>query len=214
MELPDTIVPVSRADRLPYVVELCGARGSGQDRAEVFELNDDLVVALADGAGGTGNGAIAAQAIIDAVGARASAAHDWCAVLEELDRDAHRLGNGESTAVIVSIRGGVLSGASVGDSGAWFIQGATVIELTDGQHRKPLVGGGCSPMRIAATPFAGGTLLVASDGLLRYAKRPDIVRIASGADLHVAARSLVDLVRLPNGTLQDDVSIVLCRARA
>jgi hypothetical protein len=54
-------------------------------------------------------------------------------------------------------------------------------------------------------------LLVASDGLIKYAKQASIARIASGADLASAARSLVDLVRLRSGQLQDDVSIVLCR---
>jgi PPM family protein phosphatase len=202
---------VSRALRIPYAVEVVAAQGSGQDRARVFELGDDLVVALADGAGGTGNGAIAAQTIVEAVGAVASATHDWCALLDELDNDAPRLGNGQSTAVIVTIRGGVLLGASVGDSGAWLLKGSDVIDLTEGQHRKPLVGAGCVPRRIAPTALGGGTLLVASDGLLRYAKRPDIIRIASGEDLQEAARALIDVVRLPNGTLQDDVAVVLCR---
>lgn len=58
-----------------------------------------------------------------------------------------------------------------------------------------------------------GTLLVASDGLLRYARRSDVARIASETDLAIAAHALVDLVRLPSGGLQDDVSIVLCRQR-
>ncbi len=107
------------------------------------------MIALADGAGGTGNGAIAAEAIIDAIGTAASGV-DWSMLLADLDRDVKRLGGGQST-------------------------------------------------------------LVASDGLLRYAKRSDIARVANGPDLAVAARALVDLVRLPTGGLQDDVSIVLCR---
>ncbi len=89
--------------------------------------------------------------------------------------------------------------------------GTDVVDLTDGQTRKPLVGSGCVPFRISSSLVAGGTLLVASDGLLRYAKRSDIVRVASGADLTAAARSLIELVRLANGTLQDDVAVVLCR---
>jgi hypothetical protein len=67
------------------------------------------------------------------------------------------------------------------------------------------------PWRIPPTQLAGGTLLVASDGLLHYARQADIIRIASGEDLQAAARALIDLVRLPNGTLQDDVAVVLCR---
>lgn len=199
-----------RALRLSYAVEVAAAQRDGQDRARVIEVGDDLIVALADGAGGTGNGATAAQAIVDAIGAD-SAADDWCALLDGRDCDTQRLGNGKSTAVIVSIRGGVLSGASVGDSGAWLIQGANVVDLTQGQQRKPLLGDGCAPWRIPPTRLNGGTLLVASDGLLRYAKQLDIIRIASSEDLQAAARALIDLVRLPSGTLQDDVAVVLCR---
>ena len=57
-------------------------------------------------------------------------------------------------------------------------------------------------------------MLVASDGLIKYASQTSIARIASGVDLVFAARSLVDLVRLRSGALQDDVSIVLCREAA
>lgn len=60
----------------------------------------------------------------------------------------------------------------------------------------------------------GRTLLVASDGPLRYAERADIVRIASDADLNAPARALIEVVRLANGTLQDDAAVVLCREKA
>lgn len=193
-----------------HVVEIAAARRHGDDRAQVFTTADGIVIALADGAGGTGNGARAAQAIIDAAGT--SRTTDLCALLDELDADGARLGHGQSTAVLLAVSETGISGASVGDSGAWLIVGANAVDLTAGQQRKPLVGDGCVSYRIAAPPLADGTLLVASDGLLRYAKEADIARIASGADLHAAARALVDLVRLPNGQLQDDVSIVLCRA--
>jgi hypothetical protein len=63
----------------------------------------------------------------------------------------------------------------------------------------------CTPRRW------GGTLLVASDGLLRYAKLADIARLAAGADLDAAARGLVELVRLSSGALPDDVAMVLGR---
>jgi serine/threonine protein phosphatase PrpC len=91
------------------------------------------------------------------------------------------------------------------------MHGRGVIDLTDGQSRKPLVGGGCAPFRIAPARLGSGTLVVASDGLLRYAKRDDIARLASGPDLTAAARALVELVRLRSGALQDDVAVVLCR---
>ena len=182
---------------------IAAVRGAGQDRAQVF---DDVIV-LADGAGGSGNGALAAQAIVDVVAGATS--RDWCALLADLDRDPNRLGHAESTAVILTV-GVTISGASVGDSGAWLMHESRIVDLTAGQRRKPLVGRGCVPFRIEPIPFEG-TLLVASDGLFGYANRRDIVHIAQRPELAAAAQALVDLVRLPDGALQDDVAVVLCR---
>ena len=53
--------------------------------------------------------------------------------------------------------------------------------------------------------------MVASDGLLKYAPRAALARLAGMADLAAAATALVELVRLPTGDLQDDVAVVLCR---
>lgn len=195
-----------------YAIAIQAARGAGQDRAAVFEHVDRLVVALADGAGGTSNGARAAQAIVDAVGAVEDPRQDWCALLEALDGDHQRLRNGQSTAVVLSLDPGGIRGASVGDSGAWVIRGDELIDLTEGQLRKPLLGDGCRPFRVRGL-LGGATLLAASDGLWRYARRGDIVRLAQSADLEEAARALVALVRLANGALQDDVAVVLCRSR-
>lgn len=197
--------------RVAHAIEVAAVTGTGQDRARVFACDDGLVVALADGAGGTGNGARAAEAIIDAVGDVGSATHDWCALLQALDRDAARLGHGQSTAVILSVGATGISGASVGDSGAWQVRGTDVLDLTEGQRRKPLVGGGCTPFPVRSPPLDGGTLLVASDGLFRYANSGELARLASAEDLGAGARALVDLVRLPSGALQDDVAVVLVR---
>lgn len=207
-------VHVGSSAGVAYAVVVRPQRGEGQDRAQVIETAAGVVVALADGAGGTGGGAEAAQAIVDAVAE--VAAHDasarptWADVIEALDRDP-RLGGGQATAVVAEIgRDGVV-GASAGDSQVWLVSDADVHVLTAGQTRKPLVGSGA-----AATPFGGvlegATLVIASDGLFAYARRGDIARIARGDFLADAARKLVEAVRLPGGELQDDVAIILCRA--
>ena len=195
--------------RFAYVVGVASSRIAGQDRAFVFVRPRGLVIALADGAGGTSNGAVAAQAFVNAVGVT-SPETSWTAVIEALDQDAPRLGHGQTTAVVVTLDPGGIGGSSVGDSGAWLIRDE-VIDLTDGQVRKPLGGGGCVPFVFHAGPIGNATLLVASDGLLRYGKQQDIAAIARGPDLAAAARSLIELVRLPSGALQDDVAVVLCR---
>jgi hypothetical protein len=194
---------------------VCPQRGAGQDRVRVVATPGGVLIALADGAGGTGGGAEAAQAIVDAVAEVAAAPSTvtrptWAELIEALDRSP-KLGGGQATAVIAEVgRDGVV-GASAGDSQAWLVGADGVHVLTAAQERKPLVGAGA-----AATPFggalAGATLVVASDGLFAYGRRGDIGRVAREGALDAAIRALVSLVRLPGGDLPDDVAIVLARA--
>lgn len=199
---------LARHAGLEYAVAIEDCRSAGQDRAAVLHNEDGIIVALADGAGGTANGAQAAEAVINAV--ENTRAVEPAALLYELD-DPERVGYGETTAVIVSVHGETLDGASVGDSGAWIINPEGVIDLTRDQLRKPLVGAGCTPVVFSNAFNFGSTLLVASDGLLRYAKPSEIVRVAQHASIEEAIRALIDVVRLRSGELQDDISIVLVR---
>jgi serine/threonine protein phosphatase PrpC len=195
---------------IEFVVEISKA-SSDQDRAAVVELGDGVVIALADGAGGTGSGAAAAQAVIDALD-RESVEQYLAATLESLDADLAKLG-GQSTAVMIAITSDGVQGASVGDSGAWLLhRSGAEEELTARQDRKPLLGSGALPVAFTATWSKSATLLVASDGLFSYATMADIARVIREArTLADAAKQLVDLVRLFDGSLQDDVAIVLCR---
>jgi PPM family protein phosphatase len=181
-----------------------------EDRAIAIPIDGGIVIAVADGAGGTGNGAVAAQAIIDVVAADPSVS-DWAAALVDLD-DPARLGGGQATAVIATVTTRGIVGASVGDSAAWIVRDGAVVDLTCHQERKPLVGDGCSPTAFGAE-LGDGTLVIATDGLVRYAIAKDIVFVVErGEPLEHVAHRLVDLVRLPSGGLQDDVAIVVCRA--
>ena len=180
-----------------YAIEVVAQGKAGQDRAAVFERPGAHVVVLADGAGGSGDGAVAAQAVISAVYRGAN--------LAKLELP------GETTAVFMTVTPAGIDGASVGDSGAWLVRATSISDLTEAQHRKPLLGAGAELIRFRSGPLGEATLLVASDGLLKYAHPADIARIARGPDLAIAARELVELVRLPTGGLQDDVAIILCR---
>ena len=189
-----------------YVVKIQPLRGEGQDRVAVFARDDGgIVIALADGAGGTSNGAIAAQAVVDVV---RGASGDWCELLRSLDRDVARLRGGQTTAVVLEITASTIRGASVGDSEAWLVFGdGRVGVLTEQQRRKPLVGAGGDPVEIEAS-LGEATLVVASDGLFRFADRGAIARIVAGSDLqHVAG----ELMELAAKTRYDDVTIVMCR---
>lgn len=200
---------VSNESGFVHAIEIAPRRGAGQDRAEVISCEHGVVIALADGAGGVSGGERAATAVIHAVSTVASHAYDWSLLLAQLDHD--QIGYGQTTAVVLWLTRDNIVGASAGDSGAWIIRGTEVEDLTEGQVKKPLIGDGAIVRPFESGPLAGGTLLVASDGLLRFANAVDIARIAGGPDLAIAARQLVELVRLPSGQVPDDVSIVLCR---
>lgn len=164
---------------------------------------------VADGAGGTGGGAAAAEAVIVAV--EASQSHDAQGWVQLLGRVDSELKVGETTAVVCSVIGDTIAGASVGDSGAWRIENGAVDDLSQAQRRKPLLGSG----RADAVPFTArlgsATLLLASDGLLKYASAERIAACVGGADLDAVARELVGLVRLRSAALPDDVAILLAR---
>jgi serine/threonine protein phosphatase PrpC len=119
------------------------------------------------------------------------------------------LRSGQCTAVVVEISGDRVFGASVGDSGAWMLNGKAVIDLTENQHRKPLLGSDeAMPMGFGPIEFSG-RLLIATDGLLKYATESDIGQRAMGVSVNEAVERLIAGVRLRNGALQDDVGIIL-----
>jgi PPM family protein phosphatase len=194
-------------------------REKGEDRAEVMTLGDVTVLVMADGAGGRPGGAQAAETVIRVV--RESLAgtprcYDprfWCGVLRKADDMILGDGyGGETTAVVLALCGPSIVGASVGDSGAWQITEAACYDLTARQQRKPCLGTGVAAPMSFVRSGAGGTLLVASDGLFKYTGPEAICNVARGTDLESVAKNLVDLVRLPSGRLQDDVAVLLCRS--
>jgi serine/threonine protein phosphatase PrpC len=193
----------------------------GEDRLGVFDHGGALVVVVADGAGGVSGGGRAADLVVelvrDAVAAPAIdplRAEGWVDLLSradallEADHDA-----GEATGVVVVVTEDFLVGASGGDSGAWVVHTeGTIDDLTVRQHRKLRLGSGRARPVSFSRPGLAGTLLVATDGLLNYARREKIAALALQADLDRVARDLIELVRLPGGGLQDDVGVVLVRA--
>jgi serine/threonine protein phosphatase PrpC len=195
-----------------YKVEL-------EDRLQIVRLKDRLVLAVADGAGGRPGGARAAEMVMEFVRQAAAETHSadvadfWYDVLMECDgallKDAKA---GETTAVVAAISEHGVVGASVGDSGAWIVTAEDVEDLTMRQERKPFLGTGAAYPITFASHWESGTLLIASDGLFKYADADMICQAAREADIETAADRLLNLVRLRSGKLQDDVAILLCRA--
>jgi serine/threonine protein phosphatase PrpC len=189
--------------------------GRGEDRIFVqTSSGDGVLIAVADGAGGVSGGAAAADAAC-----RVVSSADWTAWLCYLDRDmvARRARRktatmGLAAVVALEVANGIVRGASVGDCEAWVFAPGGVWDLTSAQVRKPLLGEGVAEPVDFEGPLPGaGTLVVATDGLWKYTTT---ARMATAVALHSVddtPAALVDLVRLPNGKLQDDIAIVVAR---
>jgi hypothetical protein len=194
--------------------------GAGEDRVDVIPCAGGLVIVVADGAGGSGAGAHAADLLLARVRAAAGQARrvedvDAAGILAEADRAllADRSG-GQTTGVIALVTAADVSGASIGDSQAWVIGADTSFarELTERQLRQPLLGSGRAvavPFAAAATP--GATLIVATDGLFKYAPAAKLRAAACAPRLDDVPPLLLELVRLRSGDLPDDVAIAAWR---
>jgi PPM family protein phosphatase len=184
-----------------------------EDRVKVLEADEGVVIVVADGAGGTGAGGQAADAVVREVTAAASFERDsgsWCDVLRQTD---YRVGAGESTCVVVAWSAKGIVGASVGDSRAWLLEGDDLIDLTRDQVRKHLLGSGEAHPVGFSHPASQGLLLVCTDGFCNHVRRETLLKEILWIDFAVLARRLVEMVRLPSGELWDDVGIVACRPR-
>lgn len=186
---------------------------SGQDRALAIPCDSGYLVAIADGAGGTGGGAAAADRLIGLIAKLApeAATTDWFAALCTFDDELFtRPLSGHTTGVVAFIDCARIAGASVGDSAAWLISpSGETTDLTARQRRRPLLGSGeALPVQFEAER-RGHRVLLASDGLLKYASIDRICTLARSGTVAQAAGALADCVRLPSGTLQDDVAVVV-----
>jgi serine/threonine protein phosphatase PrpC len=190
---------------------------TGDDRVEVFADGPNCVIALADGMGGHAGAAAAAEAFIASVKAARLSILDWLnsehwyRLLRSSDKLIQGDGGGETTAVVAAVTPDGVAGASVGDSGAWIVTADRMFDLTAAQMRKPGLGSGqAAPLPFRAGPL-DGTLLVASDGLFKYATPAAICDCVRNGEFADVPRRLVDAVRMKSGKLQDDVAVAVAR---
>ncbi len=193
----------------------CVAGGGAEDRVLVTRAGSSLIVTLADGAGGISGGAVAAELAVSEMTrlAKLAAPIDLgrlVALIDEVDSILASDPNaGETTGVIVVVRDNAVIGASVGDSIAWLVEGEGLIDLSEDQVRKPLMGSGrARPVSFEHSNLSG-RLLVASDGLAKYATPTTLAAAARIPSMPMAADALVESVILPSGAFHDDVSLAL-----
>ena len=185
--------------------------GRDQDRVLVADLGAARLLALADGAGGMSGGTEAAEGALRIVHERlsADADTDLCTLLYDVD-DALSAQPcaGETTLAVVLIEGDNLRGVSAGDSGVWLLSTSTTV-LTGNQVVKPLVGSG----RASAVPFSAqgvaGRVLLASDGLLKFAHPSAIEFVARRVDMMRAVAALLALPCYASGQRPDDTAVIL-----
>jgi len=137
----------------------------------------------------------------------------WVEWMHHLDRaiQAHP-SMGETTATVCAIEDGrLVGGASVGDSEALLVTESGVVDLTNGKLRKPLLGSGRARPRAFFVRRSTGTIVLGTDGLFKYASHETIASIARRSAIDEVIAGLISAVRLPSGSLQDDIGIVVYR---
>jgi serine/threonine protein phosphatase PrpC len=193
-------------------------RINSEDRAAVVESPFGVVLLIADGVGGRSGGGAAADFFVDHatrwVGSftQAPSAHRLHAFLSDVDLEMSRTADmGETTALMVLASEHGIQGAVTGDSVAWWISDSRYVDLSRNAGQKPWLGSGMASIHSFARGAEHGTLLLATDGLSKYADAGRLCAIARDVSLDQGPRELIEAVRLPSGILQDDVAVILAR---
>jgi serine/threonine protein phosphatase PrpC len=200
-----------------YARRLASSRRHSEDRAEVIDRGGELVIAVADGAGGI-RGAIASDALVEA----ASVAADdpsfdiedtaqWSNVFRRTDFELAGKLRGECTGIVVVVTSRGLFGVSAGDSEACIVTNGGIDDLTAAQNRKRLGTGHASPVAFSREAL-DGLLIVGTDGLFKHAALERVAAVVEGRSPVEATESLLALVRLSSGAYPDDVGIVVVGA--
>lgn len=184
--------------------------------------SERLRVAVADGVGGSQNGAAAAEAALAELADASMSADD-----EGLRRIHENIGAAlpglrggtppATTLIIAELEPGALSIASVGDSEAWLLREGRLIRLSD-QHGEDGVissclGGGLATFEIARDcPVdalqPNDIILLCSDGLFKCLERAELRKIAQSAvSVGALAAALLEEVEARNRP--DDVGFLL-----
>ncbi|QPB82386.1 hypothetical protein CWC22_005050 [Pseudoalteromonas rubra] len=188
----------------------------GQDSLSTFVNSDEVYFCLADGSGGISGGkeaSLFATSLVNiAKTEKFNSPDEFEAFLLSLDATISSDSIlGETTIIVGKVSNNEVFGASVGDSECWILSNEFDYELSSHQIRKPLLGSGNSkPIGFGPINFSG-TLLVASDGLFKYAVLSDIKELAHSNHLPQAI-DYTRLAQLKSGTYSDDIAVIAISA--
>jgi serine/threonine protein phosphatase PrpC len=184
-----------------------------------IERDDELAIALGDGATGFGFGDVAARAF----GAfflsdfeSPNTARKSKRFLIDADTAVRAACEGtadgaDTTAIVLSVSAAGIQGASVGDSQA-VIFGTSVCDLTVRQRRRQRLGNGSYPEEFTARLTSGDVLVMASDGLWNMVRLENVGKTALAADgMDQAVHKLLVAARNSVGDYGDDVSVFCLR---
>lgn len=194
-----------------------GVNKPNQDYAGYFTKDGVDFLFLADGAGGCGGGAKASQYLASFVQQNVSGhrIHEPKFLYELLTAaDYSLLDNvpgSQTTAIVIAIKDDFLYVSSVGDSHAWIVDKYSIKSLTEGKSHKAFIGSGKVNPLVSKTYFHDGILILASDGLWKYASSDRIIETLRQSPELLSSALLSDLARMKSGGLQDDISILLYR---
>ena len=208
-------------------------RDGNEDRSVIREDHGTLLLAVADGVGGSAGGEVAADAAVDALADRFFAAPRERTLEERLTdairdantavlRAAESSGNTQAASTLVAavVRRDHLVVANLGDSRAYLVREGAPRQLTedhsgDLQHAITRFVGdprGVQPDVYVEELRPADRLVLCSDGLTRHVSAEEIAAaVATTADLDGAAAALVDLANARGG--EDNVTVVLHAAR-
>ncbi|HEY0253641.1 MAG TPA: hypothetical protein VGC41_19050 [Kofleriaceae bacterium] len=167
-------------------------------RTSVLQRGEVTVLALVD-ASELG----AAEGILERIAATIpTSEYHWTQLLIDLDLELYS-DKVRSSAIILEVEGSTISGASIGDSGAWWIDEFGVENLTERQIERSVLGdGNAHPYAFRIRGLEKGRLLVATRSLLAVDKAT-VVSAVRGSDLTAASKALAQLA---------EATFVLCQS--
>ena len=203
-------------------------REGNEDRWLVRGYGRTVLLAVADGVGGSSGGEIASGAAVESLAASFAAPRSkqnaraalasavQHANAEVLRRSAeHGHPQAASTLVAVAVRGREACIANIGDSRAYLVRRGTSRQITTDHSGGPassitrFLGDarGVQPDIFVETLEPGDRLVLCSDGLTRGVSDAEIAAHAAGPDPARAAEALVALANERGG--QDNVTVII-----